>query len=808
MGVADWIGSISRRWYPASPSQPSSTVRLLADAGHPTAQITLFDRNFATVANAVGVLDVMVAPGLYELQYKAGRSVQEQTVRVPVGTAEFKVPVPQLSTRTTAVPVRTTDDGQKLTRWVSDISHTVHTAPGQGSELFIFFRLLGHEDPTTHAGIFDVQVKDGNGQVVADFGKNATQYENGANARAYTIAIAPGTYVLSAAAGSLGRLEQTVHAAAGWQTQVLLTPTEYGPERVKGADLRRGAVLMSLHGRGCSVDATAVDWVEAAKVALFARTPAAPVEALRRAVDDAKSVPLSDPAAVKELLAAKFTNPMLAILGGHLLLLQEKLDLGLLKEVVENLERLVPGHPDVQALRYAVGWQGDATFPMPPMLRSSWQLIIDESIEHPEIIPIDSYSARIATRTWGGGAWLVWKAPPAEGKPAHAAAESMPTRSLSPRSAMDSGKQILEVIAKLEKILPRHDVYRSVAALATRLKLDASETRVLRYLASAARQAQLTPDLLVPQPANFQWLYSAAYGWATGRHLPNAKQVLDWAKDARYLYLRDSSMVKALGIPKATVTTAVDRLSTLLKGEVLMAPKVCFDRILPKDLNKVRPAAPIPGARTRAAFEIAKLWDLGKTLRVRFMGGTQQQKDIVKQFAPQWAEHANLKIVFSNDTNAEIRITFDENDGAWSYIGTDCADIPITQPTMNLGWQDEGVVLHEFGHAIGLIHEHQNPVGGIQWNKPAVIADLSGPPNFWDPPTIEHNMFATYDQNQINGTALDNKSIMLYAIPQSWTTNGFSSQPNETLSDTDKKFAHDPCNYPFQGPRVAVHLAT
>lgn len=52
----------------------------------------LFDGNFAAVAHAVGVLDVQVAPGLYELQYKAGRSVQEQTVRVRGGLPSASFP--------------------------------------------------------------------------------------------------------------------------------------------------------------------------------------------------------------------------------------------------------------------------------------------------------------------------------------------------------------------------------------------------------------------------------------------------------------------------------------------------------------------------------------------------------------------------------------------------------------------------------------------------------------------------------------------------------------------------------------------
>ena len=59
--------------------------------------------------------------------------------------------------------------------------------------------------------------------------------------------------------------------------------------------------------------------------------------------------------------------------------------------------------------------------------------------------------------------------------------------------------------------------------------------------------------------------------------------------------------------------------------------------------------------------------------------------------------------------------------GSWSYIGTDAATIPKESFTMNLGFVDRSTILHEFGHSIGLIHEHQSPFkGGFEWNKDEV----------------------------------------------------------------------------------------
>lgn len=235
-------------------------------------------------------------------------------------------------------------------------------------------------------------------------------------------------------------------------------------------------------------------------------------------------------------------------------------------------------------------------------------------------------------------------------------------------------------------------------------------------------------------------------------------------------------------------------------------PKICFDRVLPRDMR--RPGSrynPHTAARSpaRAIMPIGKRWPNGSTLRVRFLGGMPDQHQMVERTAHQWSEFANIRFEFGGSpATTEIRIAF-ENDGAWSYVGIDNLDIPQHAATMNFGWMDEGTILHEFGHALGLAHEHQNPDGGIQWDEQNVISDLKGPPNFWDIDTIRRNVLNKYRRDQVNGTAFDGGSIMLYSFPASWTTDGFHTAPNDVLSDVDKAFIGSAVAYPTPaGPGI------
>ena len=232
--------------------------------------------------------------------------------------------------------------------------------------------------------------------------------------------------------------------------------------------------------------------------------------------------------------------------------------------------------------------------------------------------------------------------------------------------------------------------------------------------------------------------------------------------------------------------------------------RVCHERVLPSE--SLRPHATVRRKGTlRAVFEFRKMWVNGSTLRVRFLGGTKAQKSKVREQAGWWTEHANLTFDFNDDPDAEIRIAFDKDDGAWSWVGTDCRKIPNSEPTMNLGFLDGGTVAHEFGHAIGLGHEHQNPDGGIEWNEDIVLRDLAGPPNNWSRSESRHNVIEKYRTNQIRGTEFDDKSIMLYFFPDTWVKSGKGTRENEVLSDLDKQFIASAEAYP-RNTRPVVDL--
>jgi len=155
---------------------------------------------------------------------------------------------------------------------------------------------------------------------------------------------------------------------------------------------------------------------------------------------------------------------------------------------------------------------------------------------------------------------------------------------------------------------------------------------------------------------------------------------------------------------------------------------------------------------------------------------------------------------------ARIRISFDETDGYWSLIGEDSINPTIVrggEPSMNLGGLDgysplpqdwRRTIYHEFGHALGLEHEHQHPssvcgealrledeadynltlntygevIEDSAGRQPGVLTALQHAPNYWDREDALYNLAQLQVDDDRLTAAYDPNSIMKYEFPVEW----------------------------------------
>ena len=204
----------------------------------------------------------------------------------------------------------------------------------------------------------------------------------------------------------------------------------------------------------------------------------------------------------------------------------------------------------------------------------------------------------------------------------------------------------------------------------------------------------------------------------------------------------------------------------------------------------------------QAASLRGKTWEPGRTLRVLLLDGPRDFHDRVATHVQSWEDHAGIRFQLVRDGIGEIRLTFTAMPGRfYSMIGNDAllGGFAPNNHTMNLGFPStwplgtaavereiRRLILHEFGHALGLIHEHSSPEAGNLFKNRELVYAYYARTQGWDRATVDENVLKVYSRGQIsNSTAFDPFSIMLYQVPPEITDR--PTQINYELSELDRK---------------------
>jgi len=271
---------------------------------------------------------------------------------------------------------------------------------------------------------------------------------------------------------------------------------------------------------------------------------------------------------------------------------------------------------------------------------------------------------------------------------------------------------------------------------------------------------------------------------------------------------------------KLPIDLAVETISTTSNAEA----EVAEESAAQIDITPLLTAGEDDG---RLVGTYAKKWENGRTLKVGFdftganfnyvpsgcyrgMARSVCENtvtDAVMKTIATWSQYGNIYFRKAAWNEADIRIQFLE-EGSYSYVGTDSKS--VAGKTMNLAFSFlspaesfKRTVLHEFGHAIGLEHEHISPNVAYNWNESQILAETAkwG----WSAENtrfnIINNLLKGQSKSAFYTTQFDPNSIMIYSIPKTWVSaadlanpqkcpdaaRGYCVAPKTDLSAMDKQ---------------------
>ncbi|KAF2186140.1 zincin [Zopfia rhizophila CBS 207.26] len=208
------------------------------------------------------------------------------------------------------------------------------------------------------------------------------------------------------------------------------------------------------------------------------------------------------------------------------------------------------------------------------------------------------------------------------------------------------------------------------------------------------------------------------------------------------------------------------------------------------------------------------LWENGQIVRIKFLDDLSELQDKVKNIIRGvYQPLVHLTLEFVDGGQSDIRISFNEALDSHSFVGTAARCKKPEEHTLNLRVKTstpqntlERHVLHEFGHALGALHEHSSPNCPINWDDEKVYRSYKHDLG-WDKKLVDLNVLRKESSADIRSSPFDPTSIMMYSFSPNLTRNGPFTRVNSGLSETDKYFISHAYPKPKEGQASSTALA-
>ncbi len=379
-----------------------SKVHIVAQNG--PIGIQLFDHQLRPVASGNGELKAQVPAGLYMLQYNAGSAQKQEYIRVEADkpyenlSLDFRFP--------SAAPVFGSSSTHEYhTNPAAQLSNQPNQKYGTGGRLMIFVRSIDG-DGKSPVNLDNLSVWGSELQPPRRLETEVVRDDQWGWA-GLCAEVEPGAYALrwsetvkmreAQITDDTRKIDQALWVAKDWITIVFLA---YDNQR------------MSINRQNASIHMARIEDgyqpynSEKANQAL---------ELAMGSLRTGKAIVPDD--LLDLLLNGKFHNPMLGIIGAHALLLQRKPNWKMFDTVINNLERMIPGHPDLTALRVLnklarnkKGRLDVEPVRWPPMLYAAYRGLIAYDWQQQDIIPANSLAEQAAAQLLQQSPWTCWMA--------------------------------------------------------------------------------------------------------------------------------------------------------------------------------------------------------------------------------------------------------------------------------------------------------------------------------------------------------------------------------------------------------------